>query len=119
MTKIEDLMSANVTAVFNERDDDRRRAAIEATYAPDASAHAVEGSRSGWDGVDALVRGLLDGAGDMQFTVSGAPSAVADAGRVSWELGAPGETPVVRGTDVAIVRDGRIAQLYTFIEPPR
>ena len=32
---IDDLMRANLLAVFNERDESRRRAAIEATYAPD------------------------------------------------------------------------------------
>ncbi|MDO9352447.1 MAG: nuclear transport factor 2 family protein [Solirubrobacteraceae bacterium] len=117
MTTIENLMSTNVTAVFNERDDARRRAAIEDIYTADASAYATEGSSSGWDGVDALVLGLLENAGDMQFTVSVAPSAVADVGRVTWELAAPGGPPVVRGTDVAIVRDGKIAKLYTFIEP--
>jgi hypothetical protein len=117
MSSIEDLMSANVSAVFNERDDARRRAAIEATYAADASVHAAEGSSSGWDGVDAVVRGLLGEAGDLQFTVSTEPSAVADVGRVGWELAAPDGPPVVRGTDVAIVRAGKIAKLYTFIEP--
>lgn len=53
----------------------------------------------------------------MQFTVDATPSVVADAGRVAWSLAAPGGPPVVRGTDVAIVREGKIATLYTFIEP--
>lgn len=117
MTSTETLMSTNVMAVFNERDAARRRAAIEATYAPDASVHAVEGSTEGWDGVDALVSGLLEGAGDMQFAVTAGPSVVADIGRVSWQLAVPGGPPVVRGTDVAIVHEGKIAKFCTFIEP--
>lgn len=54
MTCLEGLMSANVTAVFNERDHGLRRAAIESTYTADALAHGAEGSSSGWDGVDQL-----------------------------------------------------------------
>ncbi|CAN5458173.1 hypothetical protein BH10ACT1_BH10ACT1_21470 [soil metagenome] len=118
MASIEDLMTRNVTEVFDERDPAHRRTAIEAIYADDAGIHAAEGSARGWDGVEAVVRGVLADAEGLHFSVSADPSVVADLGRLTWELAPEGGPPVVRGTDVVIVRDGRIAQLYTFIEPP-
>lgn len=117
MPTTEELMSRNVTDVFGERDPVRRRAAIEALYAEDAELFDPEGARTGWDGVDEAVRGVLAGAGDMAFSVEGTAAALADLGRVRWRLGPADGPPVVRGEDVAVVRDGRIARLYTFVEP--
>lgn len=118
MTTIEDLLRRNVTDVFDERDDGRRREAIEELYAPDATIAEANGTEVGWDGVDAVARGVLDGAAGMTFSVVSGPTVVDDLGRVGWELApAAGGDAVVRGTDVALVRDGRIARLYTFLEP--
>lgn len=119
MNPIEDLLIRNVTDVFGEREDGRRRAAIETLYTADATIADAESAASGRDGVDAVARGVLQGAAGMAFSVVGRPTVVADLGRVSWQLApAAGGDPVVRGTDVALVRDGRISRLYTFIDPP-
>lgn len=118
MSTIEELMSRNVAAVFNERDDERRRAAIEALYTPDATVAEADDADAGWDGVDDVARRVIEGAAGMTFSVVSGPTAIDDLGRVTWEL-APetGGDAVVRGTDIAVVRDGRIHKLYTFIEP--
>lgn len=118
MSTIEDLMRRNVSAVFNERDDGRRREAIEALYSPDAVIAEAAGTETGWDGVDAVARGVLDGAVGMAFSIVSGPTVIDDLGRLDWEL-APesGGDPVVRGTDVVLAADGRITRLYTFIEP--
>lgn len=116
MSPIEDLMIRNFTDVMNERDAGRRRAAIEALYTPDATVAEADKAAEGWDGVDDVVRGVQEGAPGMTFSV-GRPSVIEDLGRVSWEL-APetGGDPVVRGTDIALVRDGRISRIYTFVD---
>jgi hypothetical protein len=115
-TSIEDLMTQNISAVFDERDAARRRAAIEALYAPDATMHDPEGANVGWDGIAAAVARVQPDAPELSFSVVSGPEAIDDLGRVGWALGAPGAPPVVRGTDIAIVRDGRIVKLYTFLE---
>ncbi len=40
----------------------------------------------------------------------------ANAGRVKWVEGRPGEAPAVAGTDFIIARDGRIAAVYLFFD---
>ena len=38
-----------------------------------------------------------------------------DLGHMAFNLGVPEQPPAVRGYDVALVRDGRIAVLYTLV----
>jgi len=116
--RIEELMARNVTEVFDERAEGRRRQAIESIYAEGAGVHAVEGSSRGWDAVDAVVRTVQAEAVGLSFSIVVPPTVVADLGRLGWALGPADGPPVVTGTDVAIVRDGRIAELYTFIDLP-
>lgn len=38
-----------------------------------------------------------------------------DLGHLAWNFGPEGRPPVVRGVDTALVRDGLITSLYTFL----
>jgi SnoaL-like domain len=115
-TSIEDLLTQNISAVFNERDEIRRRAAIESIYAQDATMQDPESSHVGWDGIAAAVQRIQPDAPELSFSVTSGPAVIDDLGRVGWALGAEGAPPVVRGTDIAIVREGKIVKLYTFLE---
>ena len=56
------------------------------------------------------------------FTPHGEPQALQNAaGRLAWGSGPRGEAPEYTGLDVIIVRDGKIAALYVFLDsmPPR
>jgi len=79
-------MPANPVEVFGERDGERRRAAIARIHQPDVVFHDPGGPVTGHEALHGKVQGILDGA-----------------------------PPVVRGVDIALVRDGRIAQLYTLL----
>jgi hypothetical protein len=46
------------------------------------------------------------------------PQAVQDGGRLAWGSGPPGEAPRYTGLDVIVVRDGKIAALYVFLDAP-
>jgi hypothetical protein len=50
------------------------------------------------------------------FQVTGPVQAVQDAGRLSWGFGPPGEPPRVTGLDVIVMRENKIARLYTFLD---
>jgi hypothetical protein len=118
MPSIQDLLIRNFSEVMNERDAARRRAAIEALYSADATVAEADRAAEGWDGVDDVVRGVQEGAPGMTFSV-GEPSVIEDLGRVAWQLvPEAGGDPVVRGTDIALVRDGRIHRIYTFVDAP-
>ena len=50
------------------------------------------------------------------YTPHGEPQALHNAGRLAWGSGPRGEAPEYTGIDVIIVRDGKIAALYVFLD---
>ena len=112
---ISDLMHANLLEVFGERDRERRLASIARTYTEDVVLHDPEGVVTGRTALDAKVAGLLDGAPGFVFRPSGPLRECDDLGLLAWEFGPDGEPPVVRGIDIALVSDGRIASLHTIL----
>jgi len=51
------------------------------------------------------------------YTPYGEAQALHNAGILAWGSGPRGEAPDYTGLDVIIVRDGRIAALYVFLNP--
>jgi hypothetical protein len=49
------------------------------------------------------------------FSPAGAILVNHDLGYLAWNLGPDGHPPVVRGIDIALVENGRIAHLYTLL----
>jgi hypothetical protein len=115
VTAVEELMRTNLLGVFNERDAGRRRAAIARTYAPDVVFSDPESTVTGTDALDAKAQGLLEGAPGFEFAPDGPVRVAADLGHLAWGFGPPGQPPVIRGVDVALVADGRIARLWTLL----
>lgn len=115
MATIPELMQANLLEVFNERDAERRRAAVARTYAADVEFSDPEGSVTGHAAVEAKAQELLDRSPGFVFTPDGPVRVARDLGYLAWRFGPEGEPPVVRGVDVALVKDGLIARLYTLL----
>ena len=115
MPSISELMRANLFDVFNERDDNRRAAAIAATYAPDVSFNDPEESVTGHAAVDAKAAKLLADAPDFAFSAAGPILEAADLGYLAWHFGPEGGDPVASGLDIALVQDGQIVKLYTLL----
>ncbi|ORB64732.1 nuclear transport factor 2 family protein [Mycolicibacterium tusciae] len=116
---IETLMLANLLAVFNERDEKTRRPAIERTYAPDVRWTDAEGVSTGHDALEAKCVALQNQLGDQQFAAAGPVHVLPDFGYLAWNLVDPttGQTGM-SGFDAAVIKDGRIAELYTVLIPP-
>ena len=115
MAEIAELMRANLLDVFGERDPERRRAAIARTYHPDVVFSVGDDKSIGHEALDAAVKDILDGAPDFAFSPDGDILVNDDLGYLAWKLGPEGAPPVVRGLDIALVRDGLIVRLYTFL----
>jgi len=109
------LMRANLLDVYGERDPGRRRVAIRRTYTEDVVAADPREQVEGHDGVFAKAQAILDAAPGHEFRVEGELYQVQDALYLGWAFGPPGQAPVERGVDLAIVRDGLIARLYTVV----
>lgn len=112
-----ELVRRNVTEIFNADDDARRRQLIEAFYHSDAGFYDAEGTATGYDEIERTVRGLHERTTGLTFSVAIEPTVVEDLARISWALSPPEGLPVTTGMDLALVRDGRISSLYTFLDP--
>lgn len=113
------LARKNLLSVFGERDAQARAAAIREVYAEDVTFADPEEVIVGWDELDRKVQRLLDEAPGFVFAPVGEVRTVQNLTLLSWQLGPAGEAPVVRGTDVSIVEDGRIKHLYTMLDAPQ
>ena len=117
-TTVKALMLRNLSEVFNERDPERRTAAIAEVYSADPVFYEQDNVVEGRDALHARVQELLDGAPGFVFTTEDGATENHNVGRLTWHLGPPDAPAVVTGTDIAITEGGRIRALYTFIEKP-
>jgi hypothetical protein len=115
MSEIPDLMRTNLLEVFGERDPERRRAAIERTYTTDVVFSDPDEVVTGREALSAKAQQILDGAPDFVFSPGGPILVNHDLGYLAWNFGPDGEPPAVRGVDIALVRDGLIASVYTLL----
>jgi SnoaL-like domain len=111
------LLHRNLQEVFGEGDAARRRAAIEDLYTEDCVLYAPPGIFVGPEALDKFAGDLRATHPHFVYTPHGEPQALHNAGRLAWGSGPRGEPPDYTGLDVVIVRDGRIAALYVFLDP--
>lgn len=117
---IETLMLANLLEVFNERDETKRRAAIERTYAPDVRWTDAEGVSTGRDALEAKCVALQQQLGNLQFVAAGTVHQLPNFGYLAWHLVEVIDgQPAMSGFDIAMITDGRITELYTVLIPPQ
>lgn len=115
---VETLMLANLLEVFNQRNAVARRAAIERTYAEDVRWVDSEGETTGRAALDAKCVALQSNLGDLQFAAVEPVHELAGFGHLGWRLVDRNGSPQGSGFDVALIRDGRIAELFTVLTPP-
>jgi hypothetical protein len=117
MADIEALMRANLLEVFGERDPVRRREAIARTYTADVTFADPDATVVGHEALSEKAQSILDEAPDFVFTPRGPVQVNSDLGYLAWNFGPEGAPPVVHGVDIALIRDGLIARVYTLLQP--
>lgn len=115
---MQQLIHRNIQEIFGEGDGKRRRAAIEALYAEDGVVHVPPGSISGHAAIDKFAGELRATHPHFVYTHIGEAQVLHDAVRQRWGSGPRGAAFAYTGEDIAIVRDGRIAALYVFLDAP-
>jgi hypothetical protein len=113
--RIRELMLDNLFAVFNERDPERRSKAIAANYTADVLWTDPDGTFQGHQALNEQAQKLLDRLPGFVFAAAGPVHVSRDLGLLAFDVGVPEQPPAVSGIDVALVRDGRIAHLYTML----
>jgi hypothetical protein len=116
VARIRELLLLNLFVVFSERDPDRRLKAIVANYTEDVVWSDSEATTHGHEELNARAQVVLDSTPNFVFNAAGPVQVLRDLGQLAFNYGLPEQPPAVTGYDVALVRDGRIAVLYTLID---
>ena len=113
--RIRELLPLNLFAVFSERDPERRLKAIVANYTEDVIWSSPEVTTHGHEELNEGAQHLIDRTPQFVFTAAGPVHVLRDLGYLAFNYGVPEQPPASSGYDVALVRDGRIAVLYTLL----
>ena len=101
--------------VFSERDPEKRREAIERTYAEDVRFIDPDDEVVGRQALNDRAQKILDDApADFVLEEDGLGYVSPDTAVQAWRFGPPG-SPVVRGIDVLTVSGGRVSVVRTLI----
>lgn len=116
MSDFDDVIGRYI-ASWNERDPQRRRAAIEQLWTEDATYTDPLADVAGRDAIDGMIAAVQGQFPDFSFRLGGPVDAHHHIGRFTWELGPEGGEAVVVGFDVAVLDDtGRIKSVLGFLD---
>jgi hypothetical protein len=114
--RVRELLERNLQEVFGENDPKRRRAAIQELWAEDGVLYVPPGVITGHDAIEKFAGDLRATHPQYVYTPRGKPQVVHNGGRLAWGSGPRADAPEYTGWDVIIVRDGRIAALYVYLD---
>ena len=115
MTDIHAIASRYIE-LWNERTPNRRRELLAANWTPDARYVDPLMRGDGHDGLDALIAGVQQRFPDFRFRLLGEANGYGEHVRFSWGLGPDGVDSPIKGTDFAIIEDGRIRRVTGFLD---
>ncbi|MEV0295072.1 nuclear transport factor 2 family protein [Nocardia sp. NPDC050710] len=107
---------AQYLEAWNTTDAAARKAAIARVFTEDVRYVDPLVEVAGHDGMDAAIAGVQAQFPGWVFTSAGPVDGHHDQVRFTWGLGPADGPAVVIGFDVAIVCDGRIANVYGFLD---
>jgi hypothetical protein len=102
--------------LWNERTAGRRRELLSESWTNDASYVDPLMKGDGRDGIEALISGVQQRFPDFRFKLIGEPNGYGDHVRFSWGLGPDGADSPIKGTDFAVLKDGRIRSVTGFLD---
>jgi SnoaL-like domain len=110
------MIASRYIDLWNERTPSRRREILSQHWTSDAKYLDPLMSGDGHDGVDALISGVQQRFPDFRFHLLGQADGFGDHVRFSWGLGPDGADGPIKGTDFAVVRDGKIQSVTGFLD---
>ena len=101
---------------WNETDPDRRSALLAESWSNDATYVDPLMSGTGHDQISALVSGVHERFPGFRFQLNGRVDGYGDKVRFSWMLGPQSEPDMIKGTDFAVIEDGRLKSVTGFLD---
>jgi|SRR6186713_1892381 len=113
------LLRSNLERVFNERDDDKRRAAIAELFVEEPVMYEPTNIVRGRADISGVAGKLLAQFGPtFRFVPDGVAVGHHGLAHLAWQAG-PEHGPVaVTGADVAEIEGGKIARLWVLLNAP-
>jgi hypothetical protein len=101
---------------FNETDADRRRELLATLYTPDCTYTDPHVDLHGVEEIDAFIEQTQERFPGMTFALGGAIDAHHNQARFQWHAGPPDAPDAYLGFDVVLAEDGRICNVYGFVD---
>lgn len=101
---------------WNQTDGERRQTLLDQHWAPDASYADPLMRGDGLVQITGLIGAVHQRFPGFRFALLGTPEGHGEFVRFRWSLGPAGIEPPVEGSDVLLLRDGRIRQVIGFID---
>jgi hypothetical protein len=111
-----ELLMRNLFAIFDERDSVARMMALKAIWLPTSIFVDPSGRYVGFDAIDRRVAEIQAKYPDFGFIERGIVQEMHGVGRLAWGYGPADNRTAVTGIDVAVTRDGKILELYAFLD---
>src|SRR5205807_7596558 len=105
----------NMYYVLNYHNRKQCTTAIAKTYTDTVVFSDPDDITTGREALNEKAQKLLEKAPGFVFTAAGPVYETHDLGYLAWHKGPKEQPPVVSGMDIAIIREGRIAALYTLL----
>ena len=102
--------------LWNERNATRRRELFAANWTSNASYVDPLMSGDGHGGIDALIAGVHQKFPEFRFTLLGKADGYGNHARFSWGLGPDGVDSPIKGTDFAVIDNGKIRSITGFLD---
>jgi len=115
---VEKIIERNLLEVFNGRDADSRRAAIDELWDKNGVFIDPGGVHEGGEKINAIVELLFTQFEGYVFSVRGLGQSMHGVGRLPRSYGPPDDPQRLTGTDVGVTKDGKLTAVYVFIDPP-
>lgn len=103
-------------ALWNETDPGRRRALLAEGWTENAAYVDPLAKGEGHDQISALIGAVQQRFPGFLFTLAGRADGFADRLRFSWALGPASEADMIKGTDFAVIEDGRLRSVTGFLD---
>ena len=116
MTLLSRIARENLSSIFNERDQKKRRSTLRKLWAVDAVLWTADGTYVGRSAVEKAVASALRRYPEFDFVESEETDEIPDVARMNWSFGAAGAPPAITGLDVIVVSAGLIVAMYRFLD---
>jgi hypothetical protein len=115
---VEKIIERNLLEVFNGRDADSRRQAIDELWDRDGVFIDPGGVHEGIEKINVIIGLLFTQFEGYVFSVRGPGQSMHGVGRLPWSYGPPDDPQRLTGTDVGVTKGGKLTALCVFIDSP-